>query len=179
MQRTFFLLLVTVILACGLYLFFKLPIQKAVVFYYRNTDKIVAYLPVDTGDTFQIIFTHSIHLTDVVEKYRVTGDNEIVQYEFIFEQFGIGMPNNAREGEIFTYEDGKYHIKNMNNRFPYIKIRNGKTVSRHRLVWGEEGENQVWFNDYFIPGEYYTIKVEDLTMWQALKGVKIDVRQDG
>lgn len=179
MKRKLFFIFTAVLLTCGVLLFFKLPVQKAVVFYRQNTDEIAAYLPVEVGDSFQIIFTHSIHLTDVVEKYRVTDDNEIVQYEFVFEQFGIGMPNHAREGEIFTYEDGKYHIKNMNNRFSQLNIRNGKTVSRHRLVWGEQGEYQVWFNDYFIPGGYYVVKVEDLTLWQALEGVKIRVRQDG
>ena len=179
MKRKIGFIIVAVLVITGVLLFFKLPVQKAVVFYEQKTGEIAAYLPVETGDTFQIIFTHSIHLTDVVEKYRVTEDNEIVQYEIIFEEFGIGMPNQAGEGEIFTYENGKYHIKNMNNRFPYLNIRNGKTVSRHRLVWGEEGEYQVWFNDYFLPGGYYTVKVENLTLWQASKGVKIRVGQDG
>ena len=48
-----------------------IPFRKSLVFYERNTGQIAAYLPVKEGDTFQIIFTHSINLTDVIEKYRI------------------------------------------------------------------------------------------------------------
>lgn len=157
-----------------LYILFFYPVQTAVVFYYEKTSQQTAYLPLASGKTFQIIFTHSIHLSDVIEKYRVTTDNTIEQYEIVFEQFGIGMPSNAEEGEEFVYENGRYHIKNLKRIFPSMNIRNGETVSRHRLLWGEEGEQQmIWFNDYFPPGTWYTVKVEDLTIWQLMKGVKI------
>lgn len=170
--KTFLLLTVSFLVLIPLFLFF-IPVQKAVVFYHENTTKISAYLPIDSGETFQIIFTHSIHLSDVVEKYRITKDNKIEQYEIIFEQFGIGMPSNAEAGQEFVYEDGKYHIKNLNNVFESMNIRNGRTVSEHRLVWGENDQHMVWFNDYFSPGACYTVKVEDLTLWKLMKGVKI------
>ena len=134
----------------------------------------VAFLPVKTGDPFQIVFTHSIHLTDVVEKYRVLEDGHIEQYEFVFEQYGIGMPSNADEGQEFLYENGKFHIKNMGLLFSSIPVRNGKVVSKHRLVWGKQEEHLVWFNDYFSPGQWYTMKIENLSRWKVLKGVKID-----
>lgn len=154
-------------------LFLSFPIKKAVVFYEKNTDQITAYLPVNAGDTFQIIFTHSIHLTDVIEKYRVLPDDTIEEYEFIFEEFGIGMPSNAEEGQTFVYEDGKYHIKNVGNIFPSMKIRNGETVSEHRLVWGKNDEHIVKFNHYFQPGNWYTVKVDNLSLWQSMKGDEI------
>lgn len=160
------------ILLMSLLILFLFPVQKAVVFYYEKTSNQAAYLPLESGESFQIIFTHSIHLSDVIEKYRMTEDNQIEQYEIVFEQFGIGMPSNAGEGEEFVYENGKYHIKNISRIFPSMNIRNGETVSRHRLVWGEE-QHRVWFNDYFPPGAWYTVKVEDLTLWQIMKGVKI------
>src|SRR5699024_6489267 len=140
------------------------PICVALSFYTQHTNHLEAYLPVNEKDTFQIIimhsihltdvveiyevtadnrmkqseiiFTHSIHLTDVVEIYEVTADHRMKQSEIIFEQFGIGMPSNAEEGETFVYEDGKYHIQHMNHRFTSLNIRNGKTVSNHRLIWG-------------------------------------------
>ncbi|WP_228275865.1 DUF1850 domain-containing protein [Gracilibacillus oryzae] len=153
---------------------FLLPINTALVFYKENTNKIEAYLPVKEGETFHIAFTHSIHLTDVIEKYEVTADLEIKQNEIVYEHFGIGMPSNASEGEQFVYENGKYHIKNLNNIFPYINIRNGKTVSRNRLIWGEDNEHTVWFNQYFEPGAWFRMKVEKLTYWEYFRGVMID-----
>lgn len=150
-----------------------IPFQTALVFNLPNTSQTIAYLPMQVGDRFQVIFTHSIHLTDVVEKYEVLEDLKIKQYEFIFEEFGIGMPSGANEGEEFHVKDGKYYIKNMNLTFPSINIRNGRVVSEHRLVWGKYADKLVYFNDYLEPGARYTMKIDRLSLWQSLRGVKI------
>ncbi|MGJ9458291.1 DUF1850 domain-containing protein [Oceanobacillus sp. CF4.6] len=157
------------------------PFRTSLVFYEKNTDHLEALLPISIGDTFQLIFTHSIHLTDVVEKYEVTDKYHMKQYEIVYEEFGIGMPSNAQKGETFIYEDGKYHIKDLDNYFSTMKVRNGKTVSENRLAWETTSSNintsrekhEVWFNDYFEPGAWYTVKIEKLTLWEYLKGVKI------
>ena len=149
------------------------PFRSALVFYDENTDNIDAYLPINEGDTFQLIWKHSIHLTDVVEKYIIMDNKNIKQTEIVYEEFGIGMPSNALEGEEFFYEDGKYHVKNLNNIFPEINLRNGKTVSENRLVWGQKNEHKVYLNEYFEPGAWFTVKVENLSLWQSLKGVRI------
>ncbi|MDC3417308.1 DUF1850 domain-containing protein [Aquibacillus salsiterrae] len=150
------------------------PFKTALVFYEGNTDTMKAFLPLEPGDTFQLIWRHSIHLKDVTEKYQVTNDLTIKQYEIVYEEFGIGMPSNAQEGEKFEYKDGKYHISNLNNIFPSMNIRNGKTVSKNRLAWGSGDASQmVWFNDYFKPGAWFTVLVERITLWEYLKGVRI------
>src|SRR5699024_5565782 len=106
-----------------------IPTKSSLVFYQENTDQIAAYLPLKKEQSFQIIFTHSIHLTDVVEKYEIINNNYILQYEIVYEKFGIVMTSNAKEIQNFEYEDVKYHIKKLNNVFPKMNIRNGKTVS--------------------------------------------------
>lgn len=161
------------IIFIAILLFLFIPFETALVFYNQKASKIRAYLPIQAGDRFQTIYTHSIHLTDVVEKYEVLDDFTIKGYEIVFEEFGIGMPSNAGEGERFVIEDGKYHIKDMNSIFPYINIRNGRVVSEHRLVWGKYDEHLVNFNDYFEPGEYLRMKIDRLSLWQKIKGVKI------
>lgn len=161
------------ILLLSFLLLFPLP-QTALLFYKENTNSLVAYLPVESGSRFQITFTHSIHLTDVVEKYSVTDDLEIQQDEIVYEQFGVGMPSNAEEGETFIYEDGKYAVKNLNTVFSSMNIRNGKTVSEHRLAWQADGkEKKVKFNDYFEPGDWFTVKVGEISKWDRMKGVKM------
>lgn len=151
------------------------PTQRSLVFYKENTDEIAAFLPFKKEQTFQIIFTHSIHLTDVIEKYEVTEDNYINQYEIVYEEFGIGMPSNAEEGQDFEYKDGKYHIKDVDNVFSEMNIRNGKTVSEHRLLWGDKHEmqHQVLFNDYFEPGAWFKVKYTKLSLFKSWKEVKI------
>jgi hypothetical protein len=164
--------IISFLLLIILSLIFFVPFRTALVFYKENTNQIEAFLPVEEGDSFQIIFTHSIHLTDVVEIYEVLPEHTIRQNEIIYEQYGIGMPSND-EGGTLVYEDDKIHIKDMNRVFPYINLRNGKTVPRHRLVWGDQAEHLVWFKEYFEPGARFTIKVDRLSLWQFLKGVNI------
>src|SRR5699024_12869888 len=75
-----------------------IPTHPSLAFYQENTDQIAAYLPLKKEQSFQIIFTHSIHLTDVVEKYEITNTNHILQNEIVYEEFAMGMPSNAAEG---------------------------------------------------------------------------------
>lgn len=151
-----------------------IPFKSTLVFYEKNTDNIVAYIPLKSGETFQIIFVHSIHLTDVTEKYELTKDKQIKQSEMIFSDFGIGMPYEVKEHEEIFYEDGFYHLINMDNRFDSMKIRNGKTVSKHRFVWNEgTKEHRIKFNDYFEPGAWFTVKHDKLSMLDLWKEVKI------
>lgn len=152
-----------------------LPITSTLVFYKENTKDIIAYLPLKSADKFQIIFVHSIHLTDVTEKYEITADNKIKQYEMVFSDFGIGMPSDVKDKEEIYYENGFYHVTNMNNVFDYLLIRNGKTVSEHRFVWEDENKQQqiIYLNDYMEPGATFTLKIERLTLWDLWKEVKI------
>ena len=155
--------------------FLFLPVKSALIFYDKSTDAIIAYSSVKPEDTFQIIFVHSIHLTDVTEKYEITEDNQIKQYEMIFSDFGIGMPSEVKAHEEIYYEDGFYHIIHMNNVFDSLQLRNGKTVSEHRFVWNDQDGKQqtVYLNDYMEPGALFTLKVDTLTLLDLWREVKI------
>src|SRR5699024_6669419 len=111
-----------------------LPMKPALTVYHKHLNPVEAIVHLQADATCEIIFTHSIHLTDVIGKYVIQDDLTIRQEEIVYEEFGIGMPANAEEGETFVYEDGKYKIKDLNNVFSEMKIRNGKTVSEHRLL---------------------------------------------
>ncbi|WP_153125005.1 DUF1850 domain-containing protein [Peribacillus tepidiphilus] len=150
--------------------FIFIPFQKSVVFYYENTDTLLAYLPLEKNHTFQIKYTHSIHLSDVVETYEATNKGEIRQTELEFEDFAIGMPANAGQGEKFVKEDGKYYIKNMNRVFPYIDLKVGQVRANHRLIVnGQEYE----MKSFVKPGTWVRIDIEKLSFWKRMKGVNI------
>ncbi len=83
-------------------------------------------------------YTHSIHLSDVVESYVVTKDHEIKQFELMYEDFAIGMPENASEGETFEHSDGKYYLKNMDKISPSFDLRIGKVRANHTLIVGRK-----------------------------------------
>src|SRR5699024_10397237 len=80
------------------------PYQTALVFYKAATHHIEAYLPVESGDRFQMIYKHSIHLTDVVEKYTVLDNQTIKQYDTVFEHYDIGKTEDSQGEEYSAYD---------------------------------------------------------------------------
>lgn len=170
MKKIIILSMVIIIISIGV----LLPTSTAIVFYDKQTDEVIAYHPAEKEETFKIIFVHSIHLTDVTEKYEIMDNGKIKQYEMIFSQFGIGMPSEVEEEEEIYYEDGFYHLTNMNNIFDSLHIRNGKTVSEHRFVWKDSREHQVYLNEFMDPGAFFELKVKKLSLIDKWKEVKVD-----
>ena len=61
------------------------PIQKSLVFEYENSGKVLAYIPVKEGDTFQLKYTHSIqHNLPITEPLEIRDTREAVRAE-VFE----------------------------------------------------------------------------------------------
>ncbi|WP_313804565.1 DUF1850 domain-containing protein [Cytobacillus sp.] len=147
-----------------------IPMKEALVFQYQNTGKMLAYIPFSKEDHFKIKYTHSIHLSDVVESYVITEDEEIKQYELMYEDFAIGMPENASDGEIFEQKNGKYYIKNMNRIFPYFDLRTGKVRANHTVLFREK---EYPLSHFIEPGTWVRIKAEKINLIQQLRGVNI------
>ncbi|TKC20106.1 DUF1850 domain-containing protein [Robertmurraya kyonggiensis] len=147
-----------------------MPIKEALVFEYQNTEKVLAYLPSKKEQAFQIKYTHSIHLSDVVESYQVSTDGQLKQFELQFEDFAIGMPSEAGEGETFEEKNGIYYIKNMNRVFPYFDLRTGKVRANHKIIF-EDREYPL--SNYIEPGTWVRIKFKRINLLQRLKGANI------
>ncbi|WP_338753117.1 DUF1850 domain-containing protein [Bacillus sp. FJAT-52991] len=168
MIRKIGLLFVPLLLFSGFLFFF--PYRPVIAFSFENTNELLAYLPIQTSRSFQIQYTHSIHLTDVVETYQLK-DEQIVQTELQYEQFAIGMPSNAEGEEIFIKKNGKYFITNMNRVFPFIDLRIGQVKAEHQINY----EGQVYrLSDHLSSGAWVRIQPKRLSLWQQLKGVNID-----
>lgn len=147
-----------------------IPIKQAIVFEYQNKGEVLAYFPFKEDSSFKIKYTHSIHLSDVVESYRITEKGDIQLYELMYEDFAIGMPENASNGEIFEQRDGKYYIKNMNRIFPFFDLRLGEVRANHTVI-SEEKEYPL--SNYIEPGTWVRIKAKKINLIDTLKGVNI------
>ena len=90
---------------------------------FKPSNKKDVYIPLYGEYHFKIKYTHSIHLSDVVESYKITPTQKIQQYELMYEDFSIGMPSNAEEGETFEEINGSYYIKNM-DRVSFLLFTN-------------------------------------------------------
>jgi len=145
------------------------PFKQIIAFYYEDTDQLLAYLPIKKAKSFQIQYTHSIHLTDVVEIYELK-DEQIVLKQLEYENFAIGMPANAEGNETFIHEDGKYKITNMNRIFPSIDLRIGQVRAEHKLIYEERSYK---LSDSIQGGTWVRIKPQKMSLWQQLKGVNI------
>ncbi|MFE4141246.1 DUF1850 domain-containing protein [Peribacillus sp. YIM B13472] len=145
------------------------PYKHVIAFSYQDQGELVAYLPLKSEKNFQIKYTHSIHLSDVLESYRFS-DKQIIQTELAYHDFAVGMPSNAEGEEVFEEKGGTYFIKNMKRNFPYIDLRVGQVRANHRLVYDEKTYTLA---DFIKPGTWVRISSESISLWEQLKGVKI------
>lgn len=165
-KKVFPLLLILTVIAIILFI----PIRIGLVFEFQDTGRILAYIPFSKEAQFKIKYTHSIHLSDVVESYQVTKHGYIKQYELMYEDFAIGMPENASEGEIFEQIDGKYFIKNMNRVFPSFDLRTSQVRAKHTVIYKH---NEYLLSKSIQPGTWVRIKIVKMNLLQQLKGVNI------
>lgn len=167
-KQRFLLVLIGLFLISSALMF--IPLKQSIVFKESDNDGINVYSLL-TQPQFQIKYTHSIHLSDVIESFEVLPDNTLRLVELEYEDFNIGMPSNAGEGESFIEKDGKYYIKNMDRRLPEFRILIGDVdAGLYLLKNGEE----VDLKKALVRGETYTFRVQRLSFFHRIKGVNID-----
>jgi hypothetical protein len=151
-------------------IFLFLPFKYVLVFEDHQSGKMLAYLPIGKNDSFQMKYTHSIHLSSVIESYKITGNDQIRQYELMYEDFAIGMPANSEDGELFEAKDGRYYIRNMKRTFPSFDLRVGKVRANHTLIFKNK---EFPLRNRMKPGTLVHIYLKKISVIQGLKGVDI------
>ena len=144
------------------------PFFKSVVIEDGKTGKSLAFFDAKQGSEFSIEYIHSIHKTPVREIYQVHNE-EILQTEMRFQEFGVGMPSGAEEGEVFAQKGENYILSNMKRTFPSLDIRIGQIIANHTLLLNG---NKYPFSSFSEKGSWVSIKVEKLNVWQRLIGGK-------
>ncbi|MRX74326.1 DUF1850 domain-containing protein [Bacillus lacus] len=149
---------------------FLYPMRETVSFRFENTEELLAYLQIQDAESFSIKYTHSIHLSDVIETYELK-DHSIIQQQLSYEDFAVGMPSNAEGDETFEERDGRYIIGNMNRVFPFIDLRIGQVRANHTVIYQEK---EYPLKESIQPGTWVRIQFERLSLWEQLRGVKIN-----
>lgn len=153
-----------------------IPYKWSFVFFEQQTTHPVAYLPLEHEKTFQIRYTHSIHLSDVIETYIVTKNHEIQISALEYEDFAIGMPSGAGKGEKFAEKDGKYYITNMSQVYPSFNLFVGD-VNRDLAFRYRGFEHDL--KKYLQRGETYTFQVSRISLFDQMRGVRIREQENG
>lgn len=168
MQRKLVAICIPLLMIIPLTLF--VPYKEVLVFTYQDQDELLAYVTLIDDTSFQIQYTHSIHLSEVVETYRLS-QHHIIQIELAYEDFAVGMPAHAEGSEVFEVKNGTYYIRNMKRDFPWIDLRTGQVRANHRLIYQEE----VYPLSKFIePGTWVRIATKKLSILDQLKGVNMN-----
>ncbi|WP_110111661.1 DUF1850 domain-containing protein [Bacillus sp. CGMCC 1.16541] len=164
-KRLLFVLLVSISISLCF-----VPFKEALVIEHENSGRLIGYAWIGKSDRFKIQYTHSIHLSDVIETYEITNKNDVKQVELQYEDFAIGMPSEGVEGATFIEKDGRYYLKDMNLVFPFIDLRIGQVVANHTLLYQNR---KIPFSSFVQEGKWIRIDYKYVNLWDIIKGVNI------
>lgn len=147
-----------------------LPLFKVISFTETKTNnQQLYYIEVGKDKRFQIRFTHSIHLTDVLETYEVL-DQKIKIVSMEYEDVAVGMPAYAEEGQTLTYEDGKYKLSYENTYLENFVLYIGDINMDLFFYYGDKEYD---LKKSLNRGNSYTIEVKKVSLYNKMKGVQI------
>lgn len=145
------------------------PVMTVFSFEETKTSKgQVFYIPFDYFEReFQIVYTHSIHLTDVKEYFEVTDSLMIQALAMEYEDLAIGMPGNAEEGETLTIEDGKYRLSYEAKFLPDFTMHISNISSKQHFFYKNVEYD---LKKALKKGSSYHFQVKKISLFQWLKG---------
>ena len=151
-----------------------IPYQPALTFTESRIDQPnVHYLTLTESTDFQITFTHSIHLTDVVESYRILPTEDIQLLSMEYSDVAIGMPSYAEEGQTLIYEDGKYTLTYDEAILPNFTLYIGDVDYDLKLQYMEQ---TIDLKQQLVRGKSYFIEVRNVSFYEKIKGVELHGR---
>lgn len=161
-----------IVLLCVVGISFFFPYQQVFVFTEtRSDDPKLYYLRIEDVRDFQIIFTHSIHKSDVIELYKITEDSKIQLVSMMYEDLAIGMPGHAEEGQTFEEKDGIYKLS-----------YDDKVIDSFTLFVADIDMDLIFKykqKDYDLKkllkrSKAYEFKVKKVSLYEQWKGVKMN-----
>lgn len=164
MNRAIFLLVGAII---GIILLFS-PIFRVMSFEETRTNNPHSYyIKVSKENKFNIRYTHSIHLTDVLENYEITDSNQIRLLSMEYEDVAIGMPAHAEEGQTLSYENGKYILGFDNRKLDSFVLYVGDINQELAFIYdGETYDLKKWLER----GNAFLFEIKRISLFDKLKG---------
>lgn len=156
-------------------LFLFAPLWTVFSFTETRTDSPqLHYLSVHDEKLFQIKFTHTIHLTDVIESYELVPENLIRLVSMEYEDVAIGMPSYAEAGQTLTYENGVYTLRYDDVMLNDFTLYIGSVD--YDLLFLYEGQ-QIDLKKELTKGNSYLFQIRKISLYEKMKGVKMHGRK--
>ncbi len=111
-------------------------------------------LVISEVEEFQLVHTHSVAKTPVVDYYEIRDRNTIVQTRMDYYSYGAGLPTNGR-GD-YQIIDGAMVVDDLSEEHSEIRIRVGRVSEQHLVV----NEETIYLKDLAMPGEGLILKPE-------------------
>lgn len=112
----------------------NIPLVSVLAIKSEDGSKLLYFTLLQPKEPFYIQYTHSIHLTPVLEKYYMNEKMQIVVDSVTYESYGVGMPSDVEENQKFTQKDGKLIISNINRKLPFFEQRIGQVIANHKFI---------------------------------------------
>ena len=126
------------------------------------------YINVSKDESFQILYTHSIHLTDVIETYEATESSKLKLVSMQYEDVAVGMPAHAEEGQTLIYEDGTYKLTYSDTILEEFTLYIGDIDLDLQLRYDGEVYN---LKENLKRGHSYLFRVQIISLYDKLRGV--------
>lgn len=146
------------------------PILDVICFEQQHVEEgKIYYISVNEKDEFQIVFTHTIHLTDVVETYAIEGEM-IRLLSMQYSDVAIGMPAYAEDGQTLIYEDGVYTLSYEDALLKDFNLYIGNVD--YDLLFKYEAQ-QLNLKALLGKGQTYNLSIRSISLLNWWKGEKL------
>lgn len=166
-----FIMSISLTIVAGLAMLIFYPNHYVLTFQHQRTDELLSYIPVHEQDLVELRYTHSVHLSEVRELYRVD-EGKMKPEKLVYEDTAIGMPSDAHKDDTFRMEDGKYIIEKSDRAqsLPYINLSVGQVRAKHKIIYQDES---YLLKDFVGAGTNIQIDAKRLSRWKLWKGVNM------
>ena len=139
----------------------SIPIKVLLAEDYK-TEAYIKSWRVRDDESFQILYTHSVQLTPVTEKYRVKGE-KIILTDAFFHSLGAGLP--ATTPYKFRLKDDGFEIYDINQEFEDFIYRTGAVRANHKLIFEDKEYD---FLDFSKPRTGVKFQIEKMSILSFL-----------
>lgn len=103
---------------------------------------------IQTDEPFGIIYTHSVQLSPVTERYHIDKTGDLILDETLFSTYGAGLP--ATTPYDFEITEDSFRIFNIQLKMDHLVYRTGAVRANHRLLIRDQ---DIPFITFSSPGQ--------------------------
>jgi len=119
-----------------------------------GTEELVYQQLAKAGDTFDVVWTHSVTLQPVIETYRLEAPGKIPIVRMIFDDNGPNLPARPEFNQKWTINEGKFIVTGYEMVFERVPVTIGAAIADHTLRYAKK---EVRLKDAYRPGGYVHI----------------------